>query len=51
MNRASGRPSVVGIGGLTQLYTRILLPKPGEDWANSVDRMRLYVTMPRAAPS
>ena len=39
---------IVGIGGLTQLYTQILLPKPGEDWANSADRMRLYVTMPRA---
>jgi len=39
---------IVGIGGLTQLYTQILLQKPGEDWAKSADRMRLYVTMPRA---
>jgi len=39
---------IVGISGLTQLYTQILLLKPGEDWVNSADRMRLYVTMPRA---
>ena len=39
---------IVGIGGLTQLYTQILLQKPGEDWVKSADRMRLYVTMPRA---
>ena len=39
---------IVGVGGLTQLYTQVLLPKPGEDWVKSVDGKRLYVTMPQA---
>jgi len=39
---------IVGMGGLTQLYTQVLLLKPGEDWVKSVDRKRLYVTMPQA---
>jgi len=39
---------IVGVGGLTQLYTQVLLQKPGEDWVKSADRKRLYVTMPRA---
>jgi len=39
---------IVGVGGLTQLYTQVLLQKPGEDWAKSADGRRLFVTMPRA---
>ena len=39
---------IVGVGGLTQLYTQVLLQKPGEDWVRSADGKRLYVTMPRA---
>lgn len=39
---------IVGVGGLTQLYTQVLLQKPGEDWVKNVDRKRLYVTMPQA---
>ena len=39
---------IVGVGGLTQLYTQVLLQKPGEDWVKTADGKRLYVTMPRA---
>jgi YVTN family beta-propeller protein len=39
---------IVGVGGLTQLYTQVLLQKPGEDWAKIADGKRLYVTMPSA---
>jgi YVTN family beta-propeller protein len=34
--------------GSTKLYTLIALPSPGEDWALTKDRKRLYVSMPLA---
>jgi len=39
---------VVGITGITSLYTSIPLERPGTDWAKTRDEKRLYVTMPRA---
>ncbi len=39
---------IVGVGGLTQLFTQVLLRKPGEDWVKSDERKRIYVTMPQA---
>ncbi len=39
---------VVGITGITSLYTSIPLERPGADWAKTTDEKWLYVTMPRA---
>jgi len=39
---------VVGITGITSLYTSIPLERPGADWAKTSDEKWLYVTMPRA---
>ena len=36
-----------GFGG-SKLYTLVALPEPGEDWAMSADKRRLYVSMPAA---
>jgi len=39
---------VVGISGRTNLFTNIILPQPGADWAEHRHRRRLLVTLPRA---
>jgi len=39
---------LLGVSGITQLYTMIPLDKPGADWLTSADGERLYVTMPAA---
>lgn len=39
---------VIDVNGMTQLYTIILLTRPGEDWAMDRDRQQLFVTMPKA---
>jgi YVTN family beta-propeller protein len=39
---------IVDAGGVTQLYTMILLKGRGEDWVASLDGKRLFVTMPKA---
>jgi YVTN family beta-propeller protein len=39
---------VVGITGITSLYTSIPLERPGADWAKTTDEKWMYVTMPRA---
>lgn len=39
---------MLGVSGITQLYTMILLERRGEDWARSPDEQHLYVTMPEA---
>jgi YVTN family beta-propeller protein len=39
---------VVGITGITSLYTSIPLERPGADWAKTSNEKWLYVTMPRA---
>jgi len=39
---------VVGITGITSLYTSIRLERPGADWAKTRDEKWLYVSMPRA---
>lgn len=39
---------VVGITGITSLYTSIPLERPGADWAKTTDEKWLYVTMPRS---
>lgn len=39
---------VVGITGITSLYTSIRLERPGADWAKTSDEKWLYVSMPRA---
>ena len=39
---------LVQVGGITQLYTTLLLESPGEDWAASPDGNRLYVSLPKA---
>jgi len=39
---------VVGITGITSLYTSIALNRPGADWAKTRDEKTLYVSMPRA---
>lgn len=39
---------ILGVSGYSQLYTMILLKKPGEDWAFSHDEKKLAVTMPKA---
>jgi DNA-binding beta-propeller fold protein YncE len=39
---------VLGLRGITHLYTMVLLQSPGEDWAKGRDGKRLFVSMPRA---
>ncbi|HLF10983.1 MAG TPA: cytochrome D1 domain-containing protein [Gammaproteobacteria bacterium] len=39
---------VVGVTGITSLYTNIPLKRPGADWAKTQDEKTLFVTMPRA---
>ena len=39
---------VVGITGITSLYTSIPLERPGADWAKTTNEKWLYVTMPRS---
>ena len=39
---------VVGITGITSLYTSIELERPGADWAKLSNEKRLFVSMPRA---
>jgi YVTN family beta-propeller protein len=34
--------------GTTKLYTLVFLKSPGEDWAQSADGRRLYVSMPKS---
>lgn len=36
------------VGGITQLYSMILLDEPGEDWVQHETEKRLFVTMPAA---
>lgn len=38
---------LIQVGGLTQLYTTLLLESPGEDWTASADGSRLYVSLPK----
>ena len=39
---------VLGLKGITHLYTMVLLQSPGEDWTKSRDGKTLFVSMPRA---
>ncbi|MGD8808416.1 MAG: YncE family protein [Gammaproteobacteria bacterium] len=39
---------VVGVTGITSLFTSIALERPGADWAKTQDDRRMFVTMPRA---
>jgi DNA-binding beta-propeller fold protein YncE len=39
---------VVGMPGKTSLFATVLLRRPGADWAESADRTKLFVSMPRA---
>ncbi len=39
---------VVGITGITSLYTSIPLKRPGADWAKSTDEKTLFVSIPRS---
>ncbi|MBW1882192.1 MAG: cytochrome D1 [Deltaproteobacteria bacterium] len=39
---------LLGVSGITQLFTMIILEDRGEDWTRSLDNKRLYVSMPRA---
>jgi len=39
---------VVGITGITSLYTSIPLKRPGADWAKTSDEKTLFVSLPRA---
>jgi YVTN family beta-propeller protein len=39
---------VVGMPGKTNLFATVLLRRPGADWAESADRSKLFVSMPRA---
>jgi len=39
---------LLGVSGITQLYTQIPLAKPGEDWLTNPNGEVLYVTMPAA---
>jgi YVTN family beta-propeller protein len=39
---------VLGLKGITHLYTMVLLQSPGEDWIKSRDGKTLFVSMPRA---
>ena len=38
---------IIGMTGITKLYTQVLLPGPGVDWVKSSDEKRLYVSIPR----
>ncbi|HEY7527746.1 MAG TPA: cytochrome D1 domain-containing protein [Candidatus Deferrimicrobiaceae bacterium] len=38
---------VLGLRGITHLYTMVLLQSPGEDWIKSRDGRTLFVSMPR----
>ncbi|HNN12639.1 MAG TPA: hypothetical protein PKL78_03715 [Anaerolineales bacterium] len=38
---------LVQVGGVTQLYTTLLLESPGEDWVASADGNILYVSLPK----
>ena len=40
---------IVGITGITSLYTNIPLTRPGADWAKTADEKTMFVSMPRAA--
>jgi YVTN family beta-propeller protein len=37
-----------GLAGISNLYTTIILPSPGEDWVKSPDQKRIFVSMPQA---
>ncbi len=39
---------LVGVTGITKLYARVVLRKPGADWAQLAERKRLFVSMPEA---
>jgi hypothetical protein len=39
---------LVNVGGMSQLYAMPLLSAPGEDWVQSRDGRRLFVTLPAA---
>jgi YVTN family beta-propeller protein len=39
---------LVSMGGATSTFARIMLAKPGADWAKSANGKRLYVSMPLA---
>jgi YVTN family beta-propeller protein len=39
---------VVGITGITSLYTSIPLKRPGADWAKTADEKTLFVSIPRS---
>lgn len=39
---------VVGITGITSLYTNIPLKRPGADWTKTSDEKTMFVSMPRA---
>ena len=39
---------LVQVGGVTQLYTTLLLESPGEDWVTSQDGNTLFVSLPKA---
>jgi len=39
---------LLGVSGITQLFTMIILKDRGEDWVYAPDGKRLYVTMPKA---
>lgn len=39
---------LLGVSGITQLYTMVMLEKRGEDWTRSADDKLLFVTMPEA---
>jgi YVTN family beta-propeller protein len=39
---------VVSMTGVTSLYAKVILKRPGADWARSRDARRLFVSMPRA---
>ena len=39
---------VVGVTGITSLYTSIPLKRPGADWTKTTDEKTMFVSMPRA---
>ncbi|MBI5943206.1 MAG: beta-propeller fold lactonase family protein [Chloroflexi bacterium] len=39
---------LVQVGGITQLYTTLLLESPGQDWVASGDGNTLYISLPEA---
>ena len=45
-NSVSVIDPLVQVGGVTQLYTTLLLESPGEDWVASADGNTLYVSLP-----